>query len=66
MGEQAPLVVSADTQLLTVKQAAQFLGVAQQTVSQYIWDGKLAAVRVGPRLVRITPQALADFMQAVE
>ena len=52
-----------DRQLLTVKAAADRLGVAEATVRMWIWQRKnLEVVRLG-RAVRIRESALEKFIQ---
>ncbi|MEZ5116965.1 MAG: helix-turn-helix domain-containing protein [Candidatus Nanopelagicales bacterium] len=44
---------------LTIRQAAEILGVHQRTVRRRISDGSLPAYRLGPQLIRIRPDDLA-------
>lgn len=49
--------------VLSVPQAAEVFGVCPQTVRRLIASGELASVHVG-RSVRITKQALIDFIES--
>ena len=49
--------------LLTVRQAAQHLGVSSTSIHNYISSHQLPAIRLG-RAVRIQPTDLADFIAA--
>ena len=49
--------------LLTVRQAAQHLGVSPSSIHNYISSHELPAIRLG-RTVRIQPTDLADFIAA--
>lgn len=42
----------------TIAQAAEFLNVHPRTVRRYIQQGRLRAVRIGPRLLRVDRQSL--------
>lgn len=46
---------------LSVEQAAALRQVSTKTIRRRIADGTLDARRVGPRLIRINPESLADF-----
>lgn len=46
-------MANPEDQLLTVQEVANHLRVNKQTVRNWIDDGKLAAIRVGSRRVRI-------------
>jgi excisionase family DNA binding protein len=45
--------VSAEKQLLTVKEVCEEYGLHQNTVRDYYRTGKLPAVNLGPRMIRI-------------
>lgn len=49
--------------LLTKQAAAQRLCVSVRQLSRFIATGELVPVRLGPRLVRFTPNALAQFIE---
>lgn len=38
---------------VTVAEAARYKGVHDRTIRRWIWEGRLPAERVGPRLLRI-------------
>jgi excisionase family DNA binding protein len=42
----------------SIQQAAQWLGVHPKTIRRYIAQGRIKAVRVGPRLLRIERESL--------
>jgi excisionase family DNA binding protein len=42
----------------SIQQAAAWLGVDPKTVRRYIAQGRLRAMRVGPRLIRIERESL--------
>ncbi|MCG7582776.1 helix-turn-helix domain-containing protein [Mycolicibacterium sp. OfavD-34-C] len=48
---------------MNLKEAADFLGVTDRTVRNYIAQGRLKAHRVGPKLLRITPDELNRFLE---
>lgn len=43
---------------ITIHEAAEHLGVDPKTIRRYISQGRLTAVRVGPRLIRIDRESL--------
>ena len=47
----------------TVERAADDCGVSTETVRRWIREGRLAAIRVGPRRLRIDPESLAQMVQ---
>ncbi|MBQ9502597.1 MAG: helix-turn-helix domain-containing protein [Lentisphaeria bacterium] len=47
---------------LTRQEAAKLLAVSVNTVDRYIRHGLLAAVNMGPRLVRIDPQSVEALL----
>lgn len=50
-------------EMLSVRQAAEIVGVTGETVRGWIASGLLPARRVGPRLLRIRPEDLEDFLR---
>jgi excisionase family DNA binding protein len=50
----------------TIHEVAQLLGLHRATVSAYVNTGELRAARLGHRTVRITHEALIDFLRAKE
>lgn len=49
-------------QLLTLAQVAERLSVSKRSVVSIVSAGKLATVRVGPRMVRVSEDALESFV----
>jgi excisionase family DNA binding protein len=49
------------SRLLSTKQAAEYLGVSQNTIRKYRDEGKIRAVRVGEKLVKYDPEDLDRF-----
>ena len=55
-------MAQAQQKLLTYAEAAQMLGVRVRYVRQMVQDGKLAAIRIGHRTVRIPEAAVKLFI----
>lgn len=53
----------SDQQLLTVKEAASYLGVSESTVWKLLREGDLQSVKVLPTTTRITREALQTFIK---
>lgn len=53
-----------DSQMLTPVQVSVRIGVTPATIYNWIKDGRLKAVRFGPRVLRIPAEELARFAQA--
>lgn len=51
-------------ELMTVSQAAAILGVNSFTIRRWIKNGKLEAMRIGEKLLKIKPESLAKFIEA--
>ena len=51
------------TDLLTIDQAAESLGVSDRSVRRYVARRKLAVIRLGHRTVRIRPADLEKFKE---
>ena len=49
--------------LLSCREAAQILGVSDETVRRLIHSGKLEAVRIGQRILRVFGESLESCMQ---
>lgn len=43
----------AGKKLITVADVVQQFGLSERTVRRYLAEGRLSAVRVGPRLIRL-------------
>jgi excisionase family DNA binding protein len=59
----ACLCASLPSRFYDVKSTAELLGVKPPTVRTWIDQGLLAHVRAGPRLIRISPQAIDEFLR---
>lgn len=57
-------MASDDDKLLTVKQVADILQVHQQTVRDYIRDGKLKCIRLGRKAIRVSRADLNAFIES--
>lgn len=52
-------------QLITTKQAAEFLRVSEAFLERDRWAGaKIPFIKVGARAVRYSPQTLEDYLQS--
>ncbi|OBF55074.1 helix-turn-helix domain-containing protein [Mycobacterium sp. 852002-53434_SCH5985345] len=49
--------------MIGLQQAADYCDVSYRTVRRWIADGRLNAVRVGPRLLKVDADELAAFLQ---
>jgi hypothetical protein len=49
--------------LLTIQEVADLYNVAERTVRNWIDQGLLEAVRLGPKIIRIEEEALYRFMK---
>ena len=67
MGEE-PTKMTTALKLFTTAEVASICGVSRKLVSQWIRDGALPAIRLGPsqRLVRIRQGDLETFLKAGE
>ena len=57
------LVNLRESQLLSIKDAARFLAIAETTLRQWLCSGKFPYVKAGRRTL-IAAQDLTDFVQA--
>jgi excisionase family DNA binding protein len=53
------------TKLFSIREAAEFLGLDQSTVRRAISAGRLKAVRMGPRLLRVPAAAIDEYLKPV-
>ena len=51
---------------LSVNQVADELGVCPKTVYRYIKDGKIKAVRLSERCIRVPPESIEAFVSDKE
>lgn len=49
----------------SIQQAARYLGVDPKTVRRYIAQGRLKAVRIGPRLIRVERESLVALAKPI-
>ena len=59
------MATTTETEWLTTAEAANLLKVSPLTISRWIKQGRLLASRVGPRVVRIRRDDLAEMMTPV-
>ena len=52
-----------ETAVMTVKEVAAALRISRATSYMLVASGQLASVRIG-RLIRVTPRALEEFIEA--
>ena len=52
-------------ELIGLQQAADRCGVSYRTVRRWVADGRLNAVRVGPRLLKVNPEHVEALLQPV-
>lgn len=48
-----------------LQMAAEYLSVSVKTVRRYIADGRLKAVRMGPRLIRVDRDSIEKLMRPI-
>lgn len=49
----------------SIQQVADHLGVCAKTVRRYIAEGRLEAVRLGPRLIRVERSSVEDLVKPI-
>lgn len=54
-----------ESKLVGLTEAASVCGVCTRTIRRYISAGKIAAYRVGPRLIRVDPDELNRVMYRI-
>ncbi|ADL71294.1 hypothetical protein SEA_MORROW_35 [Mycobacterium phage Morrow] len=52
-------------QRASIQQTADYLGVSVKTVRRYIADGRLKAIRLGPRLIRVERDSVEALMRPI-
>jgi excisionase family DNA binding protein len=52
-------------QLITILEAAGYLGVTERTVRQMIFDGRLRAYRLNPKFIRLDLNEINDALKPV-
>ena len=50
---------------LSISETADYLGISTKTVRHYIADGRLKAVRIGPRLIRVHRDSIEALMRPI-
>jgi excisionase family DNA binding protein len=50
---------------LSIQETADYLGICSKTVRRYIAEGRLKAVRIGPRLIRVERDSLEALMRPI-
>jgi excisionase family DNA binding protein len=55
-----------DESLLTLDETAEKLGISKVTLWRWVKDGKLAVVRLSPRVVYVRKEELRRFILAAE
>lgn len=48
-----------------LQMTAEYLSVSVKTVRRYIADGRLKAVRMGPRLIRVDRDSIEKLMRPI-
>ncbi len=61
--DAGPVVETCGASLMTAAEVAHFLKVSIRSVRRHIRSGELPVLRIG-RAVRISPEALAQFLSA--
>jgi len=48
------------TKKITIKEAAETVGVSARTIRRYIASGRIPAYRLGPRMIRVDADQLTE------
>lgn len=56
---------AAPTQWISLQEAATRLHISEKTVRRWITTGKITAIRVGPRLIRVDAASLDASAQPI-
>jgi excisionase family DNA binding protein len=56
----------AQASFYSIEEVAELLGLHRGTISRFISSGELRAARLGHRTVRVTHEALMDFLKSKE
>lgn len=51
--------------MISIAETAEMLGICTKTVRRYIADGRLKAVRLGPRLIRVDAGSIQALMRPI-
>lgn len=51
--------------MVSIAETADYLGICTKTVRRYIADGRLRAVRLGPRLIRVERSSVEELMRPI-
>jgi excisionase family DNA binding protein len=49
----------------SIAETAEYLGICTKTVRRYIAEGRLKAVRIGPRLIRVDMDSVEALMPPI-
>lgn len=55
--------MTSTQQYLSIAQTADALGVSERSVRRWIDAGRITAVRIGPKLLRVPAESLAAFIE---
>ena len=59
-------VATQKKQVYTLDETAELLGVSRAYIGRLVRAGKLRVARIGQRTVRVTDEALQDFLRSQE
>jgi len=51
--------------MMSISETAEHLGVCPKTVRRWIAEGRLKAVRLGPRLIRVDRDSIMALMKPI-